>query len=117
MANNEVYAQWVDFAKNATEPMLRFNELSARALEKAARQQFDLARDYMDLGSRQVQLLNEAKDPQKWVQAQGDLASEFSKKMMARAEEFMQLANETQKEMTQWAEEAAKQTAQAAEQK
>lgn len=115
MANSEVYAQWVEFAKNATEPMLRFNELSARALEKAARQQFDLARDYMDLGSRQVQLLNEAKDPQTWVQAQGDLASEFSKKMMARAEEFMQLATETQKEMAQWAEAAAKQTAQAAE--
>ena len=33
----------------------REHELTARALEKATRQQFDLARDYMELGARQVQ--------------------------------------------------------------
>ncbi len=105
---NEVYDQWLELTKNATEPMMKFNEITARALEKVARQQFDLARDYMDLGARQVQLLSEAKDPQKWIQGQGEMATEFGKKMMARAQEMVDLATQTQKEMTAWIEEAAK---------
>jgi len=106
--SNEVYDQWLDLAKNAAEPMLKLNALSTRALEKMARQQFDIARDYMDFGARQVQLLSEAKDPTSWVQAQGEIASELSKKMMARAEEMVALATETQKEMAAWAEESTK---------
>jgi phasin family protein len=106
--SNEVYDQWLELAKNAAEPMLKLNELSARTLEKMARQQFDMARDYMDFGARQVQLLSEAKDPAKWVQTQGEMATELSKKMMARADELVQLATETQKEMSAWAESTAK---------
>jgi phasin family protein len=106
--SNEVYDQWLELAKNAAEPMLKLNELSARTLEKMARQQFDIARDYMDFGARQVQLLSEVKDPAKWVQAQGEMATELSKKMMARADELVKLATETQKEMAAWAESSAK---------
>jgi len=106
--SDEVYDQWLELAKNAAEPMLKFNEITARALEKTARQQFDLARDYMDLGARQVQLLNEAKDPQKWLQGQGEMATEFGKKMMARAQELVDLATQTQKDMTAWMEETSK---------
>ena len=104
----DVFGQWVEFTKNATEPMMKLNEVSARALEKVARQQFDLARDYVDLGTRQVQLLGEAKDPQKWAQDQAELASEFGKKLMARAQESVALATQTQKEMTALAEKVAK---------
>ncbi len=104
----DVFEQWVQFTKNATEPMMKLNEVSARALEKVARQQFDLARDYVDMGNRQMQLLGEAKDPQKWAQDQAELASEFGKKLMARAQETAALATETQKEMTTLAEQVAK---------
>ena len=103
----DAFEQWVEFTKNATEPMLKLNEVSARALEKVARQQFDLARDYVELGNRQMQLLGEAKDPQKWAQDQAELASEFGKKLMARAQETVALATETQKEMTTLAEKVA----------
>ena len=104
----DVFEQWVQFTKNATEPMMKFNEVSARALEKIARHQFDLAQDYVNLGNRQMQLLGEAKDPQKWAQDQAELASEFGKKLMARAQETMALATQTQKEMTDLAEKLAK---------
>ncbi len=87
---------------------MKFNEITARALEKAARQQFDLARDYMDLGARQVQLLNETKDPQKWLQSQSQMATEFGEKMMARAQELVELATQTQKDVTVWMEETSK---------
>ena len=105
---DDVFEQWVEFTKNATGPMLKLNEVSARALEKVARQQFDLASDYVELGARQMQLLSEAKDPQIWAQEQADLATEFGKKLMARAQESMALATQTQKEMTELAEKLAK---------
>ncbi len=102
------FDQWVEFTKNATEPMMKLNEVSARVLEKAARQQFELAQEFIQLGNRQMQLLGEAKDPQKWAQEQAELASEFGKKLMARAQESVALATETQKEMTALAEKVAK---------
>ncbi len=104
----DAFEQWVEFTKNATEPMMKLNEVSARALEKAARQQFELAQEFIQLGSRQMQLLGQAKDPQKWAQEQAELASEFGKKLMARAQDSVALATETQKEMTALAEKVAK---------
>jgi len=77
-------------------------------MEQVARQQLDVARDYAELGTRQVELLGSARDPQKWVTEQSDLASEFGKKLMSRAEEFIAIATETQKSVADWAEEAAK---------
>lgn len=105
---NELFEQWVALSKEATEPMLKLNELSAKAMEHAARQQLELARDYLDLGARQVQLMSTVQDPQKWVAEQSELAGEFSRKLMGRAEAFMQLATQTQKELADWAEDSAK---------
>lgn len=109
---NDPFEQWLSYAKTATEPVLKLNEISAKAMERMARQQFDVAQDYLELGSKQMQLLGASKDPQKWLAEQGDLATEFSKKLMSRAEEFAKIAAETQKEMAAWAEAAAKQAAQ-----
>lgn len=105
---NELFEQWVALSKEATEPMMKLNELSAKAMEQAARQQLEMARDYLDLGARQVQLMTAAQDPQRWVTEQGALANDFSKKLMGRAEAYMQLATTTQKELAEWAEENAK---------
>jgi phasin family protein len=104
----DAFEQWVESTKNATEPMLKLNEVLVRAMEKVAREQFDLARDYVDLGTRQMQLLGAARDPQKWAQDQAALTSEFGKKLMARAQESVALATQTQKEMTELAEKVAK---------
>ncbi len=105
---NEVFDQWADFSKNAGEPLVRLSEITARAIEQVARQQLDLARDYVELGTRQVELLGSARDPQKWLTEQNALASEFGKKLMSRGEEFIAVATETQKSVADWAEKAAK---------
>ena len=108
---NEFLDQWLEFSKSAAEPMMRLNEISAKAMEQVARQQMDLARDYMDLGTRNLKLLGESKDPQKLVADQGQLVTEFGQKLMGRAEEFMKIATEAQTALTTWAEEAAKKAA------
>ena len=105
---NELYDQWLEFSKNAAEPMLRLNEITARAMEKVAQQQMDLARDYLDLGARNLKVLTEQKDPKQVMSAQGDLLAEFGKKLVSRAEEFMGVATDTQKAIAGWVEEAAK---------
>lgn len=105
---SELYDQWVELSKNAAEPMLRLSEISARAMEKVARQQMDLARDYLDLGARNLKLLGENKDPRQLMSEQGELVSEFGKKLLGRAEAFMQVATDTQKDIAGWVEEAAR---------
>ncbi len=105
---NEVLDQWVDFGKNASEPLLRLNEITGRAIEQVARHQWELARDYIDLGTRQMELLGSARDPQKWLTEQNAVASEFGKKLMNRGQEFIAVATELQKSVVDWAEKAAK---------
>jgi phasin family protein len=108
---SELYDQWLELSKNAAEPMLRLNEISARAMEKVARQQMDLARDYLDLGAKNLKLLGERKDPREIMAEQGDLVSVFGKKLLGRAEEFMGIATDTQKEIATWVEAAARKAA------
>ncbi len=108
---NELFDQWVEFSKNANEPLSRLNELTVRAMEQVARQQMELARDYMELGTHQFELLKSAPDPQKWLSEQNALLSKFGKKLMSRAEEFTAIAMETQKSVSDWTEEAAKKAA------
>ena len=105
---NEAFDQWVEMSKNAGEPLVRLSQITAQAMEQVARQQLDLARDYVEMGSRQVELMSSAQDPQKWLAEQSALASEFGKKLMSRAEDFAAIATETQKSVANWTEEVAK---------
>ncbi len=104
---NELFEQWMTMSKEAAAPMMKLNQLSAKAMEQVARQQLEIAQDYVDLGARQAELFVSAQDPAQWITAQGELTGEFSKKLMGRTESFMKLAGETQKEMTAWAEQNA----------
>ncbi len=110
---NELVEQWAEFSKNANEPLLRLSEITSHAMEQVSQQQLDLAREYLELGTRQVELLRSAQDPEKWVSEQGHLASEFGNKLMDQAKAFAAIATETQKSVAGWAEEAAKNVAQA----
>ena len=105
--SNEAFEQWLAFSKDASEPFVKLNELSDKAMEQVARQQLDMARDYLDLGSRQMELLSSAKDPQEWLKNQSELSTDFSRKLVDRAEEFMRIAGDTQKEVAAWTEQTA----------
>jgi len=100
--SNELFEQWMNFSKDAAEPMMKLNELSAQTMEKVARQQLDMAKDYMELGTQQLQLIGKAQNPQEWASVQSELVSQFSQKLMTRAEAFMQLASEAQKNLADW---------------
>ncbi len=104
----QLFEQWINTSREALQPVLKLSEITGQAMEQVAKQQLDLAREYMNLGARQMQILGEAKDPQKWVAAEGKLAAEFGQKLVDQAEEFYRVAQGTQKAVVGWAEENAK---------
>jgi phasin family protein len=108
--NTELFNEWVKLSKSAVEPMMKLNEITVTAMERVARQQLDVARDYLDLGTRQTSILSKAEKPEDMLTEQGQLVSEFGERLINRAQEFARIATETQQAVASWAEEAAKKT-------
>jgi phasin family protein len=106
--SNEVFNEWVKLSKNTVEPMTRLNEITVSAMERVARQQLDVARDYLDLGTKQASILSKAEKPEDVLTEQGQLVSEFGERLINRAQEFARIATETQQAVASWAEEATK---------
>ena len=104
--NTEMYDQWLNMSKTAVEPMMRLNEITAHAMERVARQQLDLAREYVGLGARQMELLGANSDPKAMLAEEGKLVAEFGDKLRERAQAFVQIATETQQAVSAWAEKA-----------
>jgi hypothetical protein len=109
--NTELFNEWVKLSKSAVEPMMKLNQITVTAMERVARQQLDVARDYLDLGTRQTSILSKAERPEDMLTEQGQLVSEFGERLINRAQEFARIATETQQAVASWAEEAAKKTA------
>jgi phasin family protein len=104
----EIFDEWLKLSKNAVEPMMRLNEITVQAMERVARQQLDVARDYLDLGTRQATIMGAAENPEELLAEQGQLVSEFGERLINRAQEFAKIATETQQAVTAWAEETTK---------
>jgi phasin family protein len=106
--NKGVFDEWMKLSKNAVEPMMRLNEITVQAMERVARQQLDVARDYLDLGTKQATIMSGAESPEDLLSEQTKLVSEFGERLTNRAQEFAKIATETQQAVTQWAEKSAK---------
>jgi phasin family protein len=98
---------FLDSAKKAFAPMVRFNEIAAKNLERTARYQYGLAGEYLDLGIAQLQAASQAKDFSEMVQKQTELSSAFVEKQTARSQDLMKLAGETQSDFTKWLDQTA----------
>jgi len=104
----DAFDEWVKLSRNAVEPMMKLNEITVAAMEKVARQQLDVARDYLDLGARQASMLGKAENPEALLVQQGELVSEFGERLLNRAQEFARIATETQQAVASWAEETTR---------
>jgi phasin family protein len=106
--NKDVFDEWRKLSKNAVAPMMRLNEITVGAMERVARQQLDVARDYLDLGTKQATIMSGAQSPEGLLSEQTKLVSEFGERMINRAQEFAKIAAETQQAVAQWAEKSSK---------
>jgi hypothetical protein len=114
-ANRQVYDQWLEINRAAFDPFLRWNEIAFSAAEKITRRNLNVAHDYLDLGVRQLDLLCDVRDPDRWTDEEGKLAAEFGQKIAGHAGDYLKVARETRDAFNEWANESAKQAAEAAQ--
>lgn len=102
------FDRWLEMNRAALAPVVHWREITAEAAQKAVQHGLAIAQDGVELGTRQVQLLAEAKDPPEWMAEEGRIASEFGQKLMNRASNYVKAARETQEDLAKLAETTAK---------
>lgn len=113
--NRQMFDQWFEVNRAALDPIMRWNDIAMRAAERVTRQNLTLAQDCLELGTRHLNLLCEANDPQKWKDEESKLAAEFSQKIVDRAGDYLKVAQETRDALNNLASEAARQVAETAQ--
>lgn len=113
--NRQMYEQWFELNRAALEPVLRWNEIAFSAAERVTRRNLNVAHDYLDLGVRQLNLLCETRDPDRFAEDEGKLVSEFGQKIAGHAGDYLKVARETQDALNQWANESAQRAAESAQ--
>lgn len=100
--------------RQAFAPVVAAQQSGLKTLERLARYQFAVAGDYLDWTLAQAKSTAEPKSVADLVTAHTALNTAFSDKLRARAEEFSQIASETQGTVTKWFDEASAKVAETA---
>jgi hypothetical protein len=96
-----------DTYRQAFAPVYSAQQNGLKTLERLARYQFAVAGDYLDWTLSHAKATVEPKSVADLVSQQTALNTSFSDKLRARAEEFTQIASETQEVASQWFDEAS----------
>lgn len=92
-------------------PFVRAQQEGLRTIERLARYQLAVAADYLDWSIAQAKLGANAKSAAEIVSQQSELNGRFGEKLRARAQEFSQIASESQGAMTHWFDQTAAEVA------
>jgi phasin family protein len=103
-----------DVYKDAFAPVLKAQQSGFKTVERLARYQFAVAGDYLDWSLAQAGAAVGTKSVNDLVSQQTELNTRFGDKLRSRAEEFSQIATETQGVMTQWFDATAAKVAESA---
>ena len=91
-----------DVYKDAFAPVAKAQQEGLKTFERLARYQFAVAGDYLDWSLSHAKAAVATKDVTELVGQQSELNTQLGDKLRARAEEFTQIASETQGAVTQW---------------
>ena len=91
-----------DVYKDAFAPVLKAQQEGFKTVERLARYQFAVAGDYLDWTLAQANAAVHTNSATDLVAQQTELNSRLGDKLRSRAEEFTQIATETQGAVTQW---------------
>ncbi len=94
--------------KQAIESVLRFNRIAVRAQGLMARQQLSAMESYLDAGTRHLDLVGKTQDPQELVKLATEINVELGEKLMALAQESMDIQAQARDEVTSWFEDGVK---------
>lgn len=115
MFPQDLMNEMLDNGKSAVESYKELGVITQRAFERVNAQQMAVARQFLDMGTRYVSILANARDARVLVNDQTELAKEMGEKLLANAETYTKLAQEAQGEIVKWAEKATKQVVAKAE--
>jgi hypothetical protein len=97
--------------RQATTPLTRFNELSVRAIERAARYSYEVAGDSLSFTLANVRSVSQANDLATLLQRSTILAHQFVAKQLERFAELATLTTESHAEFNLWLGESASELA------
>lgn len=98
---------YLDFAKRAFAPTVRFNELVVRNFEQTTRFQYQVAGDLIQATLEQLNAAASTRDFGTLASRQAEIMNRLTDKASKRSHEFLKLATETQAQFANWVEETA----------
>jgi len=93
-----------EFNSKGYQSLVQLGEVNLRTMEKLANRQMDAMNLFMENGSRQSELLTQAKDLNDLVAAETELTREFGSRLMGVFRENLELADEAQNSYRAWFE-------------
>lgn len=106
--STRLFDQWLEMNRAALAPATRWRDIATTATDKLVRHNLAVARDYVDFGLRQAQVLGDSKDPAVWASEGGKLSAEFGQTLVNRAGDYFGIVKETQAAFGELAESSAK---------
>ncbi|EDN71033.1 Phasin [Beggiatoa sp. PS] len=82
---NEMIKQWTELNKSAMDAIKELGEINVNTMTRLTQRQMEMVNLYMEGGSKQLETLSEAKNPQDVVAAQSHLFTELNEKLMDNA--------------------------------
>ena len=96
-----------DTYRQAFAPFIAAQQSGLKTMERLARYQFAVAGDFLEWSLAQAKTTAQPASVADLVTAQSALNTSFSQKLRVRADEFTQIASETQGTVTKWFDEAS----------
>lgn len=97
---NDVVKNVSDMNKQAMESVLRLSRIAVRTQGLLARQQLTVVENYIDAGTRHLNLVSKTQDPQEIIKLASEINVELGEKLMALAQESMDIGSQARDELT-----------------
>ena len=88
---NDVFANFAGFQKEALEPMRAANGVAADAFERLSRQNYAVLGDYINFAVEQARLSTQASDVTQFLTKQTEHARTFGEQLVRRSQEYVEI--------------------------
>ena len=105
---SNVFENVTEAHKKAVDALMSFNKIAVRTQGLLAGQQLAAMERFMDAGSRNLQLVTEARDPKELMARQTEVAVELGEKLVAVAQEAMDIQAQARDEVASLVEDGFK---------
>lgn len=93
---NDQFQKYIEFQREAFEPIRAFGGIAAETFERIARQNLAVLGDYVDFAVEQVKLPTQSADLNDYVGKQIERSRAFGEQLVKRAQEYADIARSAQ---------------------